>query len=168
MSYQRQKTLKLKHLKCVLDNLYYAENNCSAIKYFEKLIIVQQGIKARRHIMIDDQALLKYTIQHILSEMIQVELQKQRHILGVAHRHTDRLETQRQVVHVIQCDAHTQSIPLIGWSLLYHVHIRPEFNITYNLFAKIVSVEARTVRRYKNQATNLLLQRLIQAEAQVT
>jgi len=153
-------------LKQVLDALYHAKSKHDALKYFESLNLIKCQMRVLYPVMVDRDALLEYTVQHTLSMMIEVGLQKQRYTLHVPHHATSHLRTQGQAVQDIQHDALTQSTSLIGWSLLYHIHIRPDLNITYALFAKLISVDPRTVRRYKEQAIDLLLQRIIQAELQ--
>lgn len=168
MSKQRQNILKSSHLKEILDTFYHADNRRDALKYFKSLNLIKCQMRGLYPVRVDRDALLEYTVQHTLSKMIEAGLQKQRYTLHVPHRATNHLKTQRQAVQDIQQDGLTQSIPLIGWSLLYHIHIRSDLNITYTLFAKLINVDPRTVRRYKAKAIDLLLQHIIQAEINTT
>ena len=162
------KNITEKQLYCILDNLYYARSDGRSVSRFDQLRIIQNGMNALKHIVIDDHILLEYTVHHVLNALIEKELQQQRYVLNIPHRPFLELKTRQQALAGIQQDALTQSNQLIGWSLLYHIYFRREFNITLSLFAELIHVENRTLRRYKSHAVSLLLRSLLAAELQLS
>ena len=154
-----------KQLQKILDNLYYARESTSAFTQFEQLSIIQCAMDNLDHIVFHDSILLEYAVHQVLSMIIETELRQQRYVLKIPHRRSHIAVTQLQAMQDIQQDALTRSLPLIGWSLLYHIYMRPELNISLAQYSCQINVDIRTVRRYRHAAVNRLLHCLIYAEA---
>ncbi len=163
---RKKQLLKQAHLQTILDALRTSDCTPRALRYFKPLQIVQTKMNALKHIMVDDRALLEYAVYSILSDIIEMELLKQRTILNLSYHPLQKLVSRKQAIREIEKDNLTRSIPLIGWSFLYHNYIRTDLNITNQKFAEIIHVNPRTLRRYKNQATSVLLRHLIHTETQ--
>lgn len=97
-------------------------------------------------------------------ELIEVKLCQQRKTLAVYHRPMAHLHTCEQAYRDIRGDVLPNSPILIGWSLLYHVQLRPDLNISHGQFAELASITPRSALRYKNQAIELLLRYILELE----
>lgn len=161
------KRINVEHIKAILNTMYQAKVDMNMLKSFKHLKIVQRYIKAMNTDAVGYYLALEYAVQDILSNFIENELHKERSVLDIAQLYDNPVGSRQRAIQDIQQDAATISTTLIAWSLLYHVHVRPDLNISYTNFAQIIPVDTRTVRRYKNKGIQLLTYRLIRAELQV-
>ncbi|MEL6524600.1 MAG: hypothetical protein AAFQ07_02720 [Chloroflexota bacterium] len=157
--------LRIEDVSAALDSLYFASDNPDVWKRFYRLQWVQSQLQETNHILIDQKALTHYWIQHYLCTLIYDLLQKQQRILHIPT--TVTIETVQEAEQAIQANVQTGSARLIGWSILYYVYVRRDLNIMLGAFAVMAHLHERTLRRYKHQAAQSLLQELITREIAV-
>jgi hypothetical protein len=153
-------------MKAVLNSLYSPYINPYAFLKFGRLQVVKKGMNAIDSILVNRTILREYVVKALITELITRELMQQRRTHLVFHRWDDSLKTRQQAISDIECDAQVNSKTLLGWSLLYHLNARPEFNFTQREFAAIAHVHQRSLRRCKDQVTDILLQRVIDLEVE--
>jgi hypothetical protein len=158
------KCLTYKDLQKTLDTLYYSDSELYISPALRKLEIIQRKVKSLCQLAITPHALLRYTVRELLTDIIESEWLWQRDILQIVTKEQLPSYTRSQAIDVIKQDASTQSKSLIGWSLLYHVYICPEYNISLSDFTDLICVVPRTCRRYKNYALQEVIQKLIRIE----
>ncbi|MBZ0282776.1 MAG: tetratricopeptide repeat protein [Anaerolineae bacterium] len=65
---------------------------------------------------------------------------------------------------VIQLDLQTESVELIGWSLLYYRYVAIHLHMSQIILSHIINVDDRTLRRYLNHAFRRLLEKITDLE----
>lgn len=167
VSIDARNRIRVEHIKCILEHLYSGDSSTAVYKKFARLQLISKRIESLPRRVIAHSVLLQYVVQELLFELIEANLQKQRFILGLKHRQLRKRETRKQAMADIRQDASVAASDLVGWSFLYHVFLRPDFNISQEDFAKVAHIHPRTARRYKQRMTNLLLQEIIRLELSI-
>jgi len=166
MASRRQEIVTQDTLKTVLSSLASCtgRDESASFQKFASLHQVQLRMKALKHIMIDQKVLIEYAVTELLTDAVQYHLEDARLTQGVAHHPSHKLTSRSQALEDVQRDAQSQSPYLIGWSLLYHLYIRSDLNISLNEYAAHSYLDVRTLRRYKKQVTNTLLKFIVHIE----
>jgi len=158
------KKLTVDSIKSVLNSMIYANEEYKTFEEIANLQVIQQTLLSIHHKRIGKVALTEHVVQLFIAKVISQELILLRRAQGIETQQTDRLLTKKKAMEHIRRDAEANVPQLIGWSLLYHIYVQPELGISHGEFAMLSHIEARTLRRYKNQAIHNLLKRVIELE----
>ncbi|MEO1254665.1 MAG: hypothetical protein AAFY41_07255 [Bacteroidota bacterium] len=160
--------LDRKHLATAVDSLYFAsENPLKVLKYFDKLKLIQNQMQKLCHVKVRRYDLLNFAVQDIIASEIELALIEHRKSVQSLYLYPHTIETIQKAKEAIIDDIRTDCRPLTAWSLLYHVHVRTEFGLSYSSFSEIAGMNVRTTNRYKNLGIDLLLQRFIRHELEI-
>jgi hypothetical protein len=105
-----------------------------------------------------------FALKEILVCVIMESLAAHRRKFALLGPHED--EDFQAAQCAVALDGRNGNVELLGWSLLYYFFVRTDLNFSHELFADLIGVETRSVRRYQQHAIRRLTDRLIQREWQ--
>jgi len=158
------KKLTVDSIKTILNAMLYANDEHEAFEEVANLQVIQKMLLSVHQKRIGKVALIEHVVHLFVARIITQELTLLRRAQGIEIERLGRLLTKAKAMEHIRRDAEVNVPNLIGWSLLYHVFVQPDLNISHSEFAALAHVEVRTLRRYKNQAIHNLLKRIIELE----
>lgn len=161
---RRHQLIERDDIKQLLTSLYSPDGNPTLVRRFAQLAIIRQRIQSLAHLGFGSTELTEYAILDFLHELIEHALKRQRYVLFPHDELPPSPQTHEDACQLIRKDAQSQSMTLIGWSFVYHVHIRQDLNINQQKYAEIGHCSTRTLYRYREQIIDLILLRLIDYE----
>ncbi len=104
----------------------------------------------------------KFAVFELLGDLIEEKLIYERGLHNIQYAEPEKsLEV---ALSRIQQDNLTDSMSLLGWSLLYYCYIQVDLNISFDCFAETIGLVERSLRRYRKHAIKRLHNELLLRE----
>ena len=104
----------------------------------------------------------QFAVYELLRQLIEEKLIHERALHNI--QYTEDVKSVEVALERIQDDNLTESMSLIGWSLLDYCYIQVDLNISFERFAETIGLHERSLRRYRTRAIEHLHAELLSHE----
>jgi hypothetical protein len=106
-----------------------------------------------------------HALEYLLAALMTTGLAHHRRIMGLPP--VRGTETRQQALDTLARDARSGGREMLSWSLLYYYYVRVDLDFTSSQLGQAVSLDGRTLRRYRQWGSKRLADWLLRAELQV-